>query len=121
MKLNTNYLYYFSENEREFKRISNILGKYNIAYIPIRLSPSKVDKKFLELMLEACENGFDDLIKNPNKSDYGFDVYELKYSELVNLIIKSPQTYLKPVWFLGKSGNEAVIEQLIYERIENAI
>lgn len=109
MKLNTNYLYYFNEREREYKRITNILDKYNIAYMPIKLNPNKIDAKFLELMLEACENGFDDLIKNPNKANFGTDIYELKYSEFIKMIVESPETYLRPVWFLGNSGNEAII------------
>jgi hypothetical protein len=110
MKLNTNYFYFFNENDREKARMENILAKLNIHYMPIKVVPSKVDEKFVELMLEFCENGFDDLIKNPKKVDFGVgDIYDLKYSELVTLITENPEKYLKPAWFLGNSGGNGVL------------
>jgi arsenate reductase-like glutaredoxin family protein len=109
MKPNTNILYYFSENDRETKRIANILNKYTIQFVPIKVVESKIDEKFIELMLEFCQNGFEDIVKNFKKLDVPFDIEDLKYSELVALIVENPQKYLKPAWFLGKSGGGAVI------------
>ena len=110
MKLNTNYFYFFNELDREKTRMEGIISKLGLNYVPIKVVPSKVDEKFIELMLEYCENGFDDLIKNPKKVDFGVgDIYEMKYSELVSLIAKEPEKFLKPAWFLGNSGNNGVL------------
>ena len=90
-------------------KIENIINKLDLNFVKVKLKPSNIDEKFIYLMLEFCSNGFDDLIKNPQRLDYGVDVYEMKTSELVKLLVENPKKFLKPAWFLGLSGGEGVI------------
>lgn len=109
MKPNTNILYYFEESDREKRRMENIVAKLGLNYVPVKLKPKNVTESFVYLILEHCENGFDDIIKNTKKMNLDFDVEDLKTSELVKMISQEPQRWLKPSFFLGLSGGEGVV------------
>lgn len=109
MKPNTNIFYYFEDGDREKKKIEHILQRLGINYVPIKIPTSKIDEKFVWLMLEFCNNGFDDIVKNPSKVDFGIEINDLKCSELVSLIVAEPKKFLKQAWFLGISGSEGVV------------
>lgn len=115
MKLKANVLYYFREGEREYKRAVEILENLGIEYIPIKIHDRMLDENFIELMLEYCHNGFDDLIKNPKKMVLDIDYDTITTKQLIKLIAKEKDNILRPVWFLGLSGGEGVITSTMRE------
>lgn len=102
MKVNCNVLYYF-EKGREYNKAINILEKLNIKYVPIEIHSRMIDTKFIHLLLEFCENGFEDLIKNQNKTTEKLDLDTMTTNQLIELIVEKQDEILKPVWFLGKN------------------
>ncbi len=103
MKPKTNILYYFTKG-REYKKAKEILDFYKIQHVEILLHERMVDRKFLQLILGYCENGFDDLIKNKNKvnqSILGEDYEDLTVNEVIQIMVEQRDYIMKPVFFLG--------------------
>lgn len=102
MKVNTNVLYYFRKG-REYDLATRILENLKIEYVAVRIHERMWDKKFLNIILEFCQNGFDDILKNQNKVKEAVDD-SMTTNKLINLLVETYDEYAKPVFFLGKNG-----------------
>ncbi len=116
--LKNNFLFYFSDKNREYKKIKVILNKFEIEHKQVRLTDERITKEFIESILEYCQNGFDDIVKNVNKVSRDKKYDDFKYSEMIAFIIEHKQEILKPVFFLGKNG---VVTSKTYDEDEFTI
>lgn len=115
MTLKANVLYYFRDGDREYKRCVQILDKLHIPYIPIKIHDRMLDETFIKIMLEFCENGFEDLLKNPKRMNIQLDFDKLTTNELISIIVRERDNVLKNVWFLGLSGGNGVVTSTMTE------
>jgi len=94
-----NFLYYHTAN-RPYVEIKKILKNLGIEYKEVKMSNNLITREFVGILAERCENGFDDLIKTNIQKDCD----DLKYSEMVELIVKDYKEILKSAIFFGKMG-----------------
>jgi arsenate reductase-like glutaredoxin family protein len=120
MRLKTNVLYYFTKG-REFNATKGLLDRMGISFLPIQIHDRMIDKQFIEILLNYCENGFDDLLKpSKNKTIDGIVIDELKVSELISIIVDKKMEVLKPVLFLGMRKAEPygkVLDKIVYDEL----
>lgn len=72
---------------------------HNIPYEEKNLFIFPITRKDIELMLKNADNGFEDIISTRSKviKDRGIDVDNLKFSEILDLIIENPSILKRPI------------------------
>ena len=75
------------------------LEENHIEYKEINFFTSKLSKDDIVYMLKNSDNGFEDIISTRSKifSELDLDIDELKFNDLVDLILKHPSILKRPI------------------------
>lgn len=75
------------------------LEENHIEYKEINFFTSKLSKDDIVYMLKNSDNGFEDIISTRSKifSELNLDIDELKFNDLVDLILKHPSILKRPI------------------------
>lgn len=81
------------------KKAVKWLSDNKIEYKEINMFKEPITRNDIVSILENSENGFEDIISTRSKiiSESGLDIESMKFSELVEFIIKNPSILKRPI------------------------
>jgi arsenate reductase-like glutaredoxin family protein len=101
-----NYLFYHTPN-KQYQMMKTVLNNLGITYKEIKMYPNLITKDFVVTLIEHCDEGFDDIIKNPKKSFIDKNYEDFTFNEMVEYITKNYETVLKSAIFFGRIGGSS--------------